>query len=382
MASRVDLIQEYINGGELEGYDVDELENDPEFMREAIMASGDKKLYNLCSDNVKKNYKFVMFLISRFKDDSLFIDKVVTYFLKSKSTSKEKTDVFSDEDEVALDDVHEYISVVVRMCNIFKDTRELDYYATYRMMFIAQYTYDMMVIDAAMSKLTEKEKDQAGDGFIFIKDAYDWDEEVLNYYTAEFIYTIFKNKHDLVHELHVDFKTKEELQEVGIVNYMIRLLRRFDPELANYAAIHPVVLEGLEQSIKYICSRWNYTVDQEEEYDYGIMLDRVHEYYESVEDKGMLSEETYIFYIANELGIVDKLAKLENMTEEEYRRMYDVDDDRFVREMLSRLEDRRIYEEIKRIMKESLFGKTDSQKPEDDQEGGKLVRIDFGHQRE
>ena len=58
------IIFDYIVGNDLDGYSIDELENDPNFMMDVIKITRDKRMYNLCSDDIKKNCTFVEFLIS------------------------------------------------------------------------------------------------------------------------------------------------------------------------------------------------------------------------------------------------------------------------------------------------------------------------------
>ena len=75
------LIHDYINGNDIIDYDIEELENDYRFMMKVIDYTKNKNMYNLCSDEVKKNYTFVKFMIEKFKDDVNFIAKVADYYL-------------------------------------------------------------------------------------------------------------------------------------------------------------------------------------------------------------------------------------------------------------------------------------------------------------
>ena len=47
--------------------------------------TNDVKMYNLCSDELKENYKFVNYLVKKFKEDSDSIVRIANHFLK-KST--------------------------------------------------------------------------------------------------------------------------------------------------------------------------------------------------------------------------------------------------------------------------------------------------------
>ena len=75
------LIYDYINGNDIENYNVEELENDYEFMKLVINVSKDKNIYKLCSDKLKNNYEFIKFIIYKFKNDIDFICKVANSYL-------------------------------------------------------------------------------------------------------------------------------------------------------------------------------------------------------------------------------------------------------------------------------------------------------------
>ena len=56
-------VEDYIEGNDIEDFDIDELENDRSFMLDVIKKTKDKNFYNLCSvsphssDNVSPNWQ-------------------------------------------------------------------------------------------------------------------------------------------------------------------------------------------------------------------------------------------------------------------------------------------------------------------------------------
>ena len=70
------IVNDYINGNDIDDFNIDDLENDSMFMKKVIVASNDKNFYRLCSDRVKKDYNFIKFVIYKFKEDIEFISKV------------------------------------------------------------------------------------------------------------------------------------------------------------------------------------------------------------------------------------------------------------------------------------------------------------------
>ena len=55
-------VEDYIEGNDIEDFDIDELENDRSFMLDVIKKTKDKNFYNLCSDDLKHDYEFVSVL--------------------------------------------------------------------------------------------------------------------------------------------------------------------------------------------------------------------------------------------------------------------------------------------------------------------------------
>ena len=78
----IKLIRDYIEGNDIPEYDIDELENDYEFMISVINYTKDKNMYHLCSEEVKYNYEFVKFMVKKFSQDTTFICTVANDFLK------------------------------------------------------------------------------------------------------------------------------------------------------------------------------------------------------------------------------------------------------------------------------------------------------------
>lgn len=56
-------------------------------MMEVIKITADKKMYRLCSEEIKDNYEFVRFMVEKFKDDKKFIIEIPTNYLNK--TNKE-----------------------------------------------------------------------------------------------------------------------------------------------------------------------------------------------------------------------------------------------------------------------------------------------------
>lgn len=74
-----EITRAYIDGEDLDN--IDELEDNPEFMYAVLKISKDKKMYSFCSLNVLRDYNFVLNVIELFNKDIDFICLVLDNYL-------------------------------------------------------------------------------------------------------------------------------------------------------------------------------------------------------------------------------------------------------------------------------------------------------------
>lgn len=74
-------ILDYISGNDIDGFSIEELEDNPNFMADVMEFTADKRMYHFCSDNVKRNHDFVIRIIAKFKDDIDFITQIADNYV-------------------------------------------------------------------------------------------------------------------------------------------------------------------------------------------------------------------------------------------------------------------------------------------------------------
>ena len=73
------LINNYLTGEDTSPYEISILENNLDFMKEVINTSKDYKIYNLCSEELKRNCDFIVFLINKFPHEYHFLKEIIDY---------------------------------------------------------------------------------------------------------------------------------------------------------------------------------------------------------------------------------------------------------------------------------------------------------------
>ena len=290
-----ELIINYIKGNHIEDYDLNELENDKVFMKKVIDISNDEKMYSFCSNNLKKDYEFIKYIILKFKNNINFITSVADYFLDNTDTDYER------------------IELSIIMNELTNQEKEMNKYNT---LCDAIYSNERLQIELYKLRSNDEElKNKIGMGFLLIYDIYNHSNIILNYYAKRIIEDIF-TEYDIELEkiLHNKFKTIYEINELGLNNYMLSFIENYDSMLASYASTHLDVLFSFRKKIIQLQQNWDKYSDECEKKKYNYMFEKVHEYMEEADS--IFTEGYLICYIGRKLGILEKIKKYDYASEE------------------------------------------------------------------
>ena len=334
-----ELIMNYINGNDIDDYDLNELENDKLFMTKVIDFSNDEKMYNFCSDKLKKNYEFIKYIILKFKNKIDFITSVADYFLDNTDTDYERTE----------------LSII--MNELTKKEKGINQYNV-----LCDAIYSGKRLQIELYKLQNKNEELAneiGMGFLLIFDLYNHSEIILKFYAKKIIEDIFK-EYDIKLEklLHNQFKMSDEINKQGLNNYMLGFIEFYDPMLASYASAHLDVLLPFRENIIEVQKNWNKYNSECERENYNCMFEKVHEYMEEADS--IFTEEYLIYYIGSKLGILEKIKKYDVIGDELFGYIVEELSDEFVEETFKvSFIERTHYKNVENIMINVLFGKKD-----------------------
>lgn len=332
------VINDYINGNDIEDYTVEELENDKEFMGLVINKTNDEQLYNLCSDNLKKDYEFVKYIILKFKHNINFICEVADYYLEDVEDEFSRTEL------------------VIIMNKLTEKDKEKN--MAYRVVSDAIYTSKRVEIELTKLKLEDRDfADTIGMGFLLIFDLYNSSKEIIEFYAKKIIDDIFNEYDiDLENMLHEQFKNHEQIDKMGINNYMLNFIGYYDSMLSSYLSSNIELMSHLKKRIKIVQSNWDKYNNINECKKYSLIIDKVHEYMEQIEFDCMFDETSILYHISKKLGIADKVAKYDYISEEMYNIiMNDLDDDFFEATFKVSPKDKFYYETVKRIISTIAF---------------------------
>ena len=228
-----ELVWKYINGEEIDN--IDELENDYKFMMQVISVSKDKKIYDLCSDNVKNNYEFVRFMINTFKSDKNFVDKIASEYFNKVGSS---------------DNTAKELYFIMR--EIFKN-RDEEKGIFYNFCCFKIYETDREIIRCCIEH--EKEslgKNNFGLGFAYVIDYYAGKSDIITeYYAKRFLNEIFYEDENLSLEelIHSKVNDVNYIKSIGIKKFIIDFVRNYDEFLSDYLFVHINLIKNIEKDI-------------------------------------------------------------------------------------------------------------------------------------
>lgn len=327
-----EIIKKYLLGEDIEEFSIEELENDSDFIFNVIDYSNDIKIYNLCSDSIKKDYFFVKKLIFRFKDNESFIINVADYYLNNS------------EEDLECRELNIIMSELIHNTEILK----------YKILADTDYYLKRVEIEMDKSKDSELEP-LVGMGFLIIFDEYNSSEIITNFYARELIKEILKENNICFEKmLHNQFKSNKQIEELGVNNYFIKFINCYDSMLGSYISTHLDLIKDYKNEIENICANWdNYNI-QNEKKRYLDMFDMVRTYLDL--SNSNIGETEIIYYVASELGIVDNVKKYDYVDPfADFDLELNITNDMAKFEIERSLKERLVYLNVRKIMINQLF---------------------------
>lgn len=354
-----ELVKKYINGEEIANYNLDELENDYNFMKSVIEYSNDKNIYKLCSDNLKKNYQFVKFLLYKFKDDMNFITKVADYYINNNNCDLEQINI-------------EYDEIIILISNLTKNKVDEDKNIMYQTKAFAIYKKARIQIALILNEIKSDMKlsNELGLGFFFILDTYGHSDIIIKDFSKRYLFELFEenNTFNLEKYLHERFINFEDLEKVGVVNYFIQFIRSFDKYLADYVSVYPDLITNLlNKRLSIIKRNWKMYEKNAIKEKINILYNEVEKYLKDKKLEYTFNTIDVIYYLTKKLGLIDYLKEYDEclrILDEEYIDNKDYYEIIFETKPIDYTKQRALLE-LKTIIKTIIRSKTIDRTPND-----------------
>ena len=307
-----EIVKKYINGEEIEGYSLEELENDKGFMMKVISLSKDKKLYNLCSEKLLQDYEFIKYLILTFKDDLKFVSKVADNYLATNH----------DEESV--------LELCIIMCDITK--RDKYSYPQYPLKL------NVMVRAKKFTYLVKFSKELNVSSYFLLSTArFSNNKIITDFYADKCLHEIYKENLETLKSLLMS-KTVDNLSKDDLINFIINYAKLFDIGLAGYLNNNHNLLEWYVDDLQKKISIWKKSTEENmyEKIDNLVRIER---------ENGLFSDiwEDVLYYAYKETGILEVMNRhgyLDYPNREKMEEfLFDLSDDEFENTLIEEQED-------------------------------------------
>ena len=237
-----EVLENYILGESINGFDIHKLENNEDFMREVIVYSNNPKLYYFCSEKLKMNSNFVLFIIEKFINNYQAIDDIILDYFKNI-----RDDIKRKEFEIGLSE----LSIKYNDYHLKK----------YCILVNNVYNLEMNEFKKIINRIT---KNNYGIGFYLVIDRYSESKTIMNFFAKELLDDILVD-YSLESELHKNFEKPELVVKYGINSFILSVIRTIDEYLANYLSTDISLMNETVDKINFYIDRWDEYDNQMEE---------------------------------------------------------------------------------------------------------------------
>ena len=233
----------YVMGNDIDNFDIDDLENDWQFMKEVFDYTNDKKTYDLCDDILKTNIDLIKYLINKFKYDEDFILEISSNFLSKSDNKLDKLEVQIILKELFGEDkiIEDFKFSNVEDTIIFYSGLRADYESVVKEMNDYKVKQDLQL------------------GFCVFYEEYK-DRQILIDFIAknmilEIFYLINENLVDLILSL---YKDKSQVDKTISTKFILDYITNYDKALANYLKVHIDLINDIKISVDRIFKNFEY----------------------------------------------------------------------------------------------------------------------------
>ena len=344
-----DLVRAYVYGDDLENFDIDELENDAKFMIEVLKFTKDKKMYEFCSDLVKRNKELVSYIIDNFSDDIDFCKKVVQRYMYHLE------DIAINENKNILPDK---AAIAIKMVKNIKNDLDNEEYTR-----ILKSIYSSLRVKIELEKRSadyNAQEDNLGYGFEYFKGIFGSQEEALKHF-AIMITADILNEHKEQFEglLHAYYPTYESVNDPQ--GEALRIIEGYDINLANYLCDNPGVLnKGTSAILASIKQKWNLNELNIERKQYDELLSRIHGLVLNTND-AIFNEESLLAHFGIKYNIIEKISLYDGLSVQFLELLNDEFNDVYFNSIMEySTSDKKLYDSVNAIFKEVLTLSEDS----------------------
>ncbi len=284
------LINKYINEEKTPDYNIYDLQNDEAFMSEVIMTTHNKEYYRRCSDNLKKNQKFVLFVVETFIDDEKFVSYVVENYFNETT------------DEINRGEMQ------IKLAGL-SDKYDYNYLKEYASSAKRFYLYEKSIADMMLDTIKNPNwKKELGTGFKLYMEFFK-DSNLITFYMASNVLEELLPEETIENELHKKYDKQPNLNNMELYTYIISIVNKYDHFLADYLELNVHAMDFAVERLKKAVNEWD-------KYDAKKITKIIEEIYVYLNSQNKnIDKDKLLIYLVNNRGYNDKFLKNDKYVE-------------------------------------------------------------------
>ena len=322
----IDLVERYINGEDVEPYDIVRLEDNEAFMKNVIKVSKDPKMFFMCSERLVTDDEFVYDVLDIFKDDlekaTVIADTYLSKLHPNEIESRETTEEFIDR--IKSMQMNIYMASLEQKLSKLKGERVIVQPGNGRFTLAAilLFSKEMATIDTILS-YNEDKKDELGEGFLFILDQYGGNKIITDFFAKRMIEEDFQlsgytgNGQNIETFIHGRCRSFREIEDIGVNNFIINIASSRDAFLGDYLRANPNLILDVKDAIMRVGKRWDYYMDNLNQYRVTQFEGELADYLESDSNFSDINIDDIIKFTAVRLGKEKEFKKFDSTYPEE-----------------------------------------------------------------
>ena len=272
------------------------LEQDDEFMKNAVIMSKSPEIFEKCSDKLKNNGDFIEELVEVFKDNPKFLSEMVSTYI---ANNKKEFQTIRE--------------LNILLSNIYEETfaNELVKFSDDAFEF---YMSSLDTINDEIAKVDIEARDEIGEGFIFVDISFHSSDIVKHYFAEKMIADIIESKtiYNFEQLVHYSVSSLDYLKQVGEREFLMNFIGVYDSTLMDYVMHSQDLIDRYIDMIKEIEDNWD-------NYCKEVNIHNLDQTYSEMEDYIKENELSY--------GLVDLFDGIVNMSinKEKISKYIDID---------------------------------------------------------
>ncbi len=236
------LLDNYINGKIVNPNVLKRLYDNEKFMKRLILRNRNQQDYNLCSNRLKTNIDFIIFLTKVFDHDLNFVFSVINNYVYTVGEGDKR------------------FGELLYVIDGYLKNREFEfdytYYMQYRCKILWYFDIKQERINSLLNKFDKDYQRENLFGFDIMKWNFNYNEKITEFFAKHYLDKMFYG-YDFEDYIHEKYKSIEDINNSSSFKILAEYVRYYDLGLYEYALKNTSLLEDKVVRLNYVIDNFD-----------------------------------------------------------------------------------------------------------------------------